>query len=155
MVMPISEARFRKNLNMALNNLSIKGGNQNESRGGFGISRYGQSPNMTYALIQCRGDASQQECSKCCQDAKAVVLATNSCANSTSFQVWLDICNLRYDNSSFISQLNNTEQLTIVPPMNDSSSQSNYRKIDPILFGVSLSNLIVNLSAEAAKESAV
>ena len=53
---------FQKNLNMALNNLSIKGGNQNESRGGFGISRYGQSPNMIYALIQCRGDASQQEC---------------------------------------------------------------------------------------------
>ena len=42
----------------------------------------------------------------------------------------------------------------IVPPINDSSCQSNYRKIDPILFGVSLSNLIVNLSAEAAKESA-
>jgi hypothetical protein len=145
---------FQKNLNMALNNLSINvnsnGGNETQSRG-FALSWYGQSPNMIYALLQCRGDASQQECYKCSEDAKADVLATISCNNSISCQVWLDKCNLRYDNSSFISQLSDRDDS--VGRWNNHTGLSNYRKINPYLFGAAIGDLLGNLSSEAAKES--
>eukprot|EP01018_Ginkgo_biloba_P036600 Gb_13105 [translate_table: standard] len=60
-----NSSKFVSNLNIVLDELVRK-----TSETGFNTSSYGQSPNRVYGVLQCRGDASQQDCYNCSRDAK-------------------------------------------------------------------------------------
>eukprot|EP01018_Ginkgo_biloba_P036601 Gb_13104 [translate_table: standard] len=96
-----NSSKFVSNLNRLLDELVSK-----TSETGFNISSYGQNPNVVYGLLQCRGDASQQDCYNCSQEAKSFI--RQNCGNDGGGRLWLDMCYLRYDNSSFFSQLDTT-----------------------------------------------
>jgi len=91
--------QFQSNLDNVLNVLV-----QNTPTTGLNVSSYGESPNRVYGLLQCRGDASQKECSDCCQNIRNNV--STFCRNSIECRLWLLMCELHYRNyssSSFIS----------------------------------------------------
>eukprot|EP01018_Ginkgo_biloba_P036598 Gb_13106 [translate_table: standard] len=93
-----NSSKFVSNLNRLLDELVSK-----TSETGFNTSSYGQSPNKVYGLLQCRGDASQQDCYDCSRDAKSNI--RQDCGNDSGGRLWLDVCYLRYDNYNFISKL--------------------------------------------------
>eukprot|EP01018_Ginkgo_biloba_P036591 Gb_35037 [translate_table: standard] len=89
---------FESNLNRVLEDLIHK-----TYETGFHTYYYGQSPNKIYGLLQCRGNASHEECDKCSLDAKTSV--ENICLKAIGGRVWLDTCFLRYENYNFFSHL--------------------------------------------------
>eukprot|EP01018_Ginkgo_biloba_P036207 Gb_02280 [translate_table: standard] len=93
-----SGSQFGSNLNRVLEDLV-----QKTSETGFNTSSYGESPNKVYGLLQCRGDASQVECSTCSLEANASV--KEHCPNRIGGRVWLEMCFVRYENYSFFSML--------------------------------------------------
>lgn len=85
--------QFGRNLNKVLDDLVL-----NTPSTGVNVSSYGVSPNKVYGLLQCRGDASQKECSDCCQNVRNNV--TILCATNVECRVWLLMCELYYRNDS-------------------------------------------------------
>uniref|UniRef100_A0A0D6R613 Gnk2-homologous domain-containing protein n=1 Tax=Araucaria cunninghamii TaxID=56994 RepID=A0A0D6R613_ARACU len=130
---------FQKNLNKVLNDLVV-----NTSATAFNTSSYGQSPNKVYALLQCQGDASQQECSSCLQKAIRYTAGTVDgdiiwCDRSVGCQLWFERCFLRYDNYSFFSIFDEDDFSSMALGLHRNSTN----------FETTLLRLLSNLSAEA------
>ncbi|GLJ22106.1 hypothetical protein SUGI_0414720 [Cryptomeria japonica] len=70
---------------------------------GFNTSSFGQPPNKVYGLLQCIGNISADECSKCALEANNTL--QQRCPNSAGAKIWLDDCFLQYDKTNFISTL--------------------------------------------------
>eukprot|EP00253_Pinus_taeda_P022713 PITA_22713 len=85
-----NDSTFVSNVNTTLNYLHV-----DISQGRFNTSVYGQTPNKIYALLQCRGDATVEECYNCSRQAKIDVL--HYCGNYVGCNVWSKFCFLRYN----------------------------------------------------------
>ncbi|KAH9302311.1 hypothetical protein KI387_013894, partial [Taxus chinensis] len=72
---------------------------------GFNTSTRGQSPNQVYGLLQCIGNISAEKCSTCSREANGSI--QELCADYRGGLIWMDYCFLRYDNTNFISRLDN------------------------------------------------
>ncbi|KAH9302298.1 hypothetical protein KI387_013881, partial [Taxus chinensis] len=72
---------------------------------GFKTSTRGQSPNQVYGLLQCIGNISAEKCSACSRKANDSIHIV--CESDKGGRVWMDYCFLRYDNTNFISTLDN------------------------------------------------
>lgn len=91
--------RFERNLNTVMHDLV-----KNVEKTGFNTSWHGDNAEeKVYGLVQCREDASPQECSTCAQEAS--ITLQQLCENDIGGRVWFDVCFLRYDNFSFFSVL--------------------------------------------------
>eukprot|EP00253_Pinus_taeda_P002801 PITA_02801 len=101
-------SRFERNLNTVMHDLV-----KNVEKTGFNTSWHGDNAEeKVYGLVQCREDASPQECSSCAQEASITV--QQLCENDIGGRVWFDLCFLRYDNFSFFSDLD-ARVLSILP----------------------------------------
>eukprot|EP00253_Pinus_taeda_P017183 PITA_17183 len=97
------DSNFVSNVNAALSTLLVDN-IEFTSQSRFDISEYGQSPNQIYAFLQCRGDATIEQCHNCSQQAKAALV--QDCANAVGSRVWSKFCFLRYNgNYNFTGQL--------------------------------------------------
>eukprot|EP00253_Pinus_taeda_P032571 PITA_32571 len=98
------DSLFVRNVNAALTTLHVSNTEYTSGHSRFNISEHGQSPNQIYALLQCRGDATIDECRNCSQEAEAAVV--QDCANYVGSRVWSKFCFLRYNgNYNFTGQL--------------------------------------------------
>ncbi|KAK7339071.1 hypothetical protein VNO77_19714 [Canavalia gladiata] len=70
---------------------------------GFVATTYGKEKDQVYALAQCRGDVSTQDCSTCIQDATKQI--RQRCPNQADARIWYDYCFLRYNNRSFFGEV--------------------------------------------------
>lgn len=70
---------------------------------GFVATTYGKDQDKVYALAQCRGDVSTQDCSNCIQDATKQI--RQRCPNQVDGRIWYDYCFLRYSNKSFFGEV--------------------------------------------------
>eukprot|EP00253_Pinus_taeda_P034567 PITA_34567 len=93
---------FEANLNTVMNSL-IKDTLQT----GFNTSVYGQSPDQVYGLLQCRGDATDEQCYNCSQEANTTL--RQNCGNARGGLIWFTYCFLRYENYNFIGQLDTND----------------------------------------------
>lgn len=130
-------SQFESNLNALLDNLV-----QHPSQTGFNTSMYGQSPDQVYGLLQCTGDTTVEQCYNCSLNASASL--GKFCGNASGGLIWLGDCFLRYENHSFIGQLDTVDGWYLYK-VNIVSS--------PEVFMTALSNLFDNLSAQAASSS--
>lgn len=125
-------SKFESNLNTVFNSLV-----RHTSQTGFNTCVHGQ----IYGLLQCRGDATAAQCYNCSQQATSGI--RQNCGNSVGARIWLDLCYLRYENYSFIGQLDTNGQYLY-----------NIQKLSkPDVFNASLVSLLTNLSAEAVSSS--
>eukprot|EP01018_Ginkgo_biloba_P036203 Gb_02277 [translate_table: standard] len=117
-----SGRKFASNLNRLLEDLV-----QKTSETGFNTSSYGESPNKVYGLLQCRGDASQQQCYNCSLEAKTSV--KEICANRIGGRVWLEMCFVRYEKYSFFSVLDTQgpSRMNIYNVTNEASKNPTWR----------------------------
>jgi hypothetical protein len=88
------DSKFVSNVNAALSSLRLDSV-EDTSQSRFKISEHGQSPNQVYSILQCRGDATVNQCYNCSQQAKIAVL--QDCANYVGSRVWSKFCFLRYN----------------------------------------------------------
>jgi hypothetical protein len=63
------DSKFVSNVNAALSSLRLDSV-EDTSQSRFKISEHGQSPNQVYSILQCRGDATVDQCYNCSQQAK-------------------------------------------------------------------------------------
>lgn len=70
---------------------------------GFVATTYGKDQDKVYALSQCRGDVSTEDCSTCIQDATKQI--RQRCPNQADARIWYDYCFLRFDNKSFFGEV--------------------------------------------------
>ncbi|XP_026385289.1 cysteine-rich receptor-like protein kinase 10 isoform X2 [Papaver somniferum] len=76
----------------------------NGSINGFFNTSVGTNPNNTvYGLVQCRGDISMDDCRTCLNSSTVVVI--RKCSNRIDVDVRLDTCLLRYSNTRFFGQV--------------------------------------------------
>lgn len=129
-------SKFEKNLNTVLNTL-VKDTYQT----GFNTSEYGESPDRIYGLLQCRGDATNDQCYNCSQRARSTI--QESCVSAVGGRIWLDVCFLRYENYSFFGNLDTDGFYTYI-----TTNVSN-----PEVFNAALNRLFNNLLAEAESGS--
>ena len=64
-----NDSKFVNNVKTALNSLHVDI-EADTSKARFNTCVYGQSPNQIYALLQCRGNATTEECNNCSLIAK-------------------------------------------------------------------------------------
>ncbi|KAK7813044.1 cysteine-rich repeat secretory protein 55 [Quercus suber] len=64
---------------------------------------YGKNQDQVFGLGQCRGDVSSKDCSSCIQDAAKQI--RQCCPNQADARIWYDHCFLRYNNKSFIGEI--------------------------------------------------
>jgi len=129
---------LERNLKRVLSDLA-----EHASQTGFYTTSYGDSPNRIYGLLQCRGDATEKQCSDCSQQATANI--GKDCGNTVGGRLWYDLCVLRYENYSFVGQL--SEEGWYI--FNEGQNSSN-----PDIFNADLGNLFKNLSAKISSGSA-
>ncbi|KAH9302197.1 hypothetical protein KI387_013780, partial [Taxus chinensis] len=127
-------SKFESSLNNVLNNLV---NNINSSSNGFNTSVSGQSPDKAYALLQCRGDATPEECYSCSQQAKTDI--RQDCGNAMGGKGWYEKCFIRYQNYSFFGILD-TDKTTLYNRRNAT---------DPAVFSKAVKGLFRNLTEEA------
>lgn len=87
-----SVSQFNSNLKQLLKVLA-----RNTPMSGYNASVYGESPNIVLGFIQCRGDATEAECSDCCQSIIKGYIATR---NDVIWFTWYEMCELVYWNQS-------------------------------------------------------
>ncbi|XP_014497468.2 cysteine-rich repeat secretory protein 55 isoform X2 [Vigna radiata var. radiata] len=83
---------------------------------GFVATTYGKDQDKVYALSQCRGDVSTEDCSTCIQDATKQI--RQRCPNQADARIWYDYCFLRFDNKSFFelgALMNHIRAQAVVP----------------------------------------
>ncbi|KAK7858223.1 cysteine-rich repeat secretory protein 55 [Quercus suber] len=64
---------------------------------------YGKNQDQVFGLGQCRGDVSSKDCSSCIQDAAKQI--RQCCPNQADARIWYEHCFLRYNNKSFIGEI--------------------------------------------------
>ncbi|XP_061356846.1 cysteine-rich repeat secretory protein 55 [Gastrolobium bilobum] len=70
---------------------------------GFVATTYGKDQDQVYGLAQCRGDVSIEDCSICIQEATKQI--HQLCPNIADARIWYDYCFLRYNNKTFIGEV--------------------------------------------------
>ena len=70
---------------------------------GFIATSYGKNQDQVFGLGQCRGDVSSTDCSSCIQDAAKQI--RQRCPDQADARIWYDHCFLRYNNKSFIGEI--------------------------------------------------
>lgn len=73
---------------------------------GFYKDETGKKSEELYGLIQCRGDISADDCSKCTNNITKVAL--DLCRESRHVWIWFRWCFLRYSNASFFGSVQQT-----------------------------------------------
>eukprot|EP00253_Pinus_taeda_P030932 PITA_30932 len=131
---------FQTNLNRVLVSLS-----HNTSETGFNTSKYGESPDQIYGLLQCRGDTTVDQCGVCATNA--LTAARQYCAYAAGGSIWFESCFIRYENFSFIGHLS-TFKIIMSRPQN----QRNVPFIE--VFNRALRSLFDNLTVQAVHGSA-
>ncbi|GLJ38398.1 hypothetical protein SUGI_0781840 [Cryptomeria japonica] len=127
---------------------------------GFAASVNGrQKPNRLSGRLQCRGDLSSADCGTC--SAKAVKAIRSKCPNAIGARVQLEHCFLRYENYTFLSQLDTNLMYDLVNVNNNTDTRFNNearsllvdlsRKApaSPIKFGMGSSVVSSNVSIYA------
>lgn len=127
---------FDSNLKTVLNRLV-----QDTPQTGFNTSMFGQSPDQVYGLLQCRGDATFDQCKICSLNATTTIGQNQSCGNAVGARIWLDSCFLRYENYNFLGELDDSYGWYVYKINNVSN---------PDAFNAALGDLISKLSADAA-----
>jgi hypothetical protein len=126
-------SQFESNLNRVFDMLL-----QRTNQTGFNISVYGQSPDQIYGLLQCRADMTVNQCYSCSQFATTHI--RQICGNAVGGSIWPFECFLRYENYSFIGQLDEDVGYTYL--------EGNSSK--PAGFDAAVEKLLYQLSTEAA-----
>jgi hypothetical protein len=127
-------SEFESNLNTVFNSLI-----QQTSQTGFNTSVHGQ----VYGLLNCRGDATADQCHNCSQRATAAIPQSEGCGNAVGGTIWMDVCFLRYENYTFFGKLYTYGLNTYI-----TSSVS-----EPQVFDAAVAKLLSNLSTEAESGS--
>ncbi|KAF5446470.1 hypothetical protein F2P56_032098 [Juglans regia] len=70
---------------------------------GFIATSFGKGKDTVFGLAQCRGDVSSTDCSSCIQDAANQI--RKRCPNQADARLWYEYCFLRYNNKSFIGEV--------------------------------------------------
>ncbi|KAF9614553.1 hypothetical protein IFM89_019300 [Coptis chinensis] len=130
-----SNSQFQTNLNLLLPSLLSNG-----PRDGFFNTTVGTSPDIVYGLVQCRGDASTEDCRRCLNNS--VVDVIRKCPNRKEATLRYDLCIIRYSNTLFFSQVDsNPRGIFNVKYVSDADANR---------FNRQLGNLFNNLSTTAA-----
>ena len=105
---------------------------------GFVATTYGKDQDQVYGLAQCRGDVGNQDCSICIQDAAKQI--RQRCPNQADARIWYDYCFLRYNNQSFIGDVDTSFGIFYFNVGNVT---------DPEAFNKALGSLMDQIRAEA------
>jgi len=131
---------FKLTLNKVLESLV-----RNVNPSGFNTSSAvvgGVNSNSTvYGFVQCRGDLDSSDCKQCASTAKAKLV--QGCYNTSGF-IQLNGCFLRYDNSSFYTDIASIPSTTVNVLCNSSNSSQ------PQQLTKYLTALLSNTTAKAA-----
>ena len=130
-------SEFESNLDTVFNSLV-----NDTSQTGYNTSVQGQSPNQIYGLLNCRGDATAEQCYNCSQRATAAIRKSEGCGNAVGGTIWMDVCFLRYENHTFLGKPDSYGLYTFVT--------SNVSQ--PEVFNAAVEKLLSNLSTEAESE---
>ncbi|KAF9618014.1 hypothetical protein IFM89_039411 [Coptis chinensis] len=130
-----SNSQFQTNLNLLLPSLLSNG-----PRDGFFNTTVGTSPDIVYGLVQCRGDASTEDCRRCLNNS--VVDVIRICPNRKEATLRYDLCIIRYSNTQFFSQVDSNPQ--------GIANGADVSEADVNRFNRQLENLFNNLSTTAA-----
>ncbi|KAL5699459.1 hypothetical protein ACHQM5_030358 [Ranunculus cassubicifolius] len=93
-----SGSQYEKNLNILLNQLSVK-----VPPTGFGLSSVGAPREIVRGLALCRGDVSTSDCSSCVNTASKEIL--HRCPSDKGSVIFYDACLLRYSNVNFLGTI--------------------------------------------------
>ncbi|XP_073299081.1 cysteine-rich receptor-like protein kinase 15 [Primulina huaijiensis] len=88
-----SFSTYKDNMDTLLSSLPT-----NVDINGFYNASRGQSPDIVYAAVLCRGDVQLEECRACIRNATAELV--KSCPNYKQATHWNELCMLRYSNES-------------------------------------------------------
>jgi hypothetical protein len=114
-------SRYASNLKSVMKDLV-----KNTAKTGFNTSWHGEkAQEMVYGLLQCRGDASPQDCSSCSQEAS--ITLPQVCTNGIGGRVWFDMCFLRYDNFSFFSHLDADDNYILSNPQSVENNPADFQ----------------------------
>ncbi|XP_057841014.2 cysteine-rich receptor-like protein kinase 10 [Cryptomeria japonica] len=125
---------YSTNLNRVMNDLFTN----TSLSSGFNTTSFGQTPNKVYGLLQCIGNVSTEKCSDCAQQGNNSL--KELCANDIGGSVLMDDCFLRYDNSNFISTLDDSVFVFFTNVNNISSNMDDFKATTSSLLS-NLSNL--------------
>ncbi|KAF9613662.1 hypothetical protein IFM89_009550 [Coptis chinensis] len=131
-----SNSQFQTNLNLLLPSLLSNG-----PRDGFFNTTVGTSPDTVYGLVQCRGDASTEDCRRCLNNS--VVDVIRKCPNRKEATLRYDLCIIRYSNTRFFSHVDSNNSRGI-------ANAADVSEADVNRFNRQLGNLFNNLSTAAA-----
>ncbi|XP_044470528.1 cysteine-rich receptor-like protein kinase 18 [Mangifera indica] len=97
-----TNSTYEKNRNLILSSLAS---NVTLHEGFFYNASIGEEPDKVYALVNCRGDASAEECASCVSDAAKDIL--NKCLNQKEAVAWggSPQCIVRYSNRLFFGKM--------------------------------------------------
>jgi hypothetical protein len=91
-----TSSEYEANLSGILNSLAANG----PIHDGFYTAEAGKGANKIYGLAQCRGDISAADCAACIKNVTMV----QGCSNSRNATLWFTWCFLRYSNTSFFGE---------------------------------------------------
>ncbi|KAG2240419.1 hypothetical protein Bca4012_023313 [Brassica carinata] len=94
---------------------------------GFQNATAGEAPDRLTGLFLCRGDVSQEVCSRCV--AFAVGETFTRCPNEREVTLYYDECMLRYSNGNILSTLNTDGEVVMSNPQNITSNQVGFRDL--------------------------
>ncbi|XP_043705477.1 cysteine-rich receptor-like protein kinase 15 [Telopea speciosissima] len=106
----------------------------------FNTTVYGEDPNRVYGLVQCRGDATQDECRNCVNTSTIEIVRRCPLGKEGMIRYWA--CVLRYADWDFFGQIDNQSPKIYVFPVDNVT--------DVTLFNQRVAGLMHNLSIAAA-----
>ncbi|KAH7675702.1 Non-specific serine/threonine protein kinase protein [Dioscorea alata] len=124
---------FATNLALLLSNLTATASN---SATLFSNSSVGSA----YGLAQCRADASSSDCASCLN--RSATAFSTYCPLASYATIRFDLCLLRYSSNNFFSQLDDSNPVGLVNPVNAS---------DPTVFNRRLDDLMDKILPEASQ----
>ncbi|GLJ38399.1 hypothetical protein SUGI_0781860 [Cryptomeria japonica] len=126
-------SQFDTNLEEVLKSLTEKA-----AKAGFGASVYGEkTANQVSGRLQCRGDLSPADCRTCAVEAVKVI--HRDCPNAIGARAQLEHCFLRYENYTFLSDLDTNFWYGLYNVNNDTDTK----------FNAGVRNLLADLSSKA------
>lgn len=115
---------FATNLALLLSNLTATASN---SATLFSNSSVGSA----YGLAQCRPDASSSDCASCLN--RSATAFSTYCPFASYATIRFDLCLLRYSSSNFFSQLDDSNPVGLVNPVNASDPTVFNRRLDDLM----------------------
>ncbi|XP_043705479.1 cysteine-rich receptor-like protein kinase 15 [Telopea speciosissima] len=106
----------------------------------FNTTVYGEDPNRVYGLVQCRGDATQDECRNCVNNSTIEIVRRCPFGKEGMIRYWA--CVLRYADWDFFGQIDNQSPIIYAYPVDNVT--------DVTLFNERVAGLMHNLSIAAA-----